>query len=126
MDLAELRSYEQARELTIDLLKQWLVKYKFKNWDIHETNPALKGQVVSVEQKEQKATDIASMLNNNSVWKSHGRPINCQRLKEIGLKIEDFSTMTPFRELIRGYYELLADYITSNKLPIFIHTRKFI
>ena len=31
-DLAELRSFEQARDLTIDLLKKWLVKYKFKNW----------------------------------------------------------------------------------------------
>lgn len=31
MDLAELRGYEQAKELTIDLLKKWLVKYKFKN-----------------------------------------------------------------------------------------------
>lgn len=30
-DLAELREYEQAKELTISLLKKWLVKYKFKN-----------------------------------------------------------------------------------------------
>ena len=34
-DLAELRSFEQARDLTIDLLKKWLVKYKFKNWTKH-------------------------------------------------------------------------------------------
>lgn len=32
-DLAELRAYEQAKELTISLLKKWLVKFKFKNWD---------------------------------------------------------------------------------------------
>ena len=30
-DLAELRHYEQAKELTITLLKRWLAKYKFKN-----------------------------------------------------------------------------------------------
>lgn len=29
-DLAELRGYEQAKELTISLLEKWLVKYKFK------------------------------------------------------------------------------------------------
>ena len=29
MDLSELRSYEQAKELTNDLLKKWLVQYKF-------------------------------------------------------------------------------------------------
>ena len=32
IDLADLRMYEQARELTIDLLKRWLVKYKFRTW----------------------------------------------------------------------------------------------
>lgn len=36
-DLAELNSYEQARNLTIDLLKTWLVRYKFKNWNNTET-----------------------------------------------------------------------------------------
>ena len=34
-DLAEVRAYEQAKELTIDLLQEWLVKYKFKNWETH-------------------------------------------------------------------------------------------
>ena len=38
MDLAWLSSIEQARELSISLLKDWLVKYKFKNWNAHETN----------------------------------------------------------------------------------------
>ena len=36
-DLAEIRGYEQAKELTITLLKTWLVKYKFKNWNTHRT-----------------------------------------------------------------------------------------
>ena len=31
IDLAELRSYEMARSLTINLLKEWIVKYKFKD-----------------------------------------------------------------------------------------------
>ena len=35
-DLAELRAYEQAKELTIDLLKSWLVRYKFKTWKTHK------------------------------------------------------------------------------------------
>ena len=38
-DLAELKGYEQAKELTIDLLKKWLVKFKFKDWSNHQTNP---------------------------------------------------------------------------------------
>lgn len=126
LDLSELRSYEQSKELTTDLLKKWLVQYKFKNWDIHQTTPALKGKPVTKEQKEAKATEIANKLNDHNRWKSHGRPINCETLKEMGLKIEDFSATEPLRGLIREYYELLSDFVTNNDLPIFMHTRKII
>src|SRR6202008_4140616 len=34
---AELYRYEQARDHSIALLKEWLVKYKFKNWTRTET-----------------------------------------------------------------------------------------
>ena len=44
LDLSELRSYEQSKELTTDLLKKWLVKYKFKNWKTHQTTVSLKGK----------------------------------------------------------------------------------
>ena len=74
-DLAELKGYEQAKELTIDLLKKWLVYYKFKNWSTHQTNPALLGKAVTIEQKEDRAKEIADLLSNNNEWKSHGRPI---------------------------------------------------
>src|SRR5262249_997606 len=36
-DQGELHSFEQARELTVTLLKQWLTKFKFKNWVTTET-----------------------------------------------------------------------------------------
>ena len=48
-DLAELRQYEQAKELTIDLLKKWLVKYKFKNWTKHQTTLAILDTDVTIE-----------------------------------------------------------------------------
>ena len=37
-DLAELRSYEQAKELAVDMLKKWLTKYKFKDWVSYTIN----------------------------------------------------------------------------------------
>ena len=46
-DLAELRSYEQAKELAIDMLKKWLTTYKFKDWTIHSD-----GSAVTQEEKE--------------------------------------------------------------------------
>ncbi len=127
IDLAELKGYEQAKELTIDLLKKWLVKYKFKNWDKHQTDADKKGQPVTDEEKEARAGEIADKLSNNNIWKSHGRPINIETITQfLRLKIEDYSDMQQKRDVIRSYYELLSDYVARERYPIFIHTRKFI
>ncbi|MBI4646281.1 MAG: hypothetical protein HY738_06710 [Bacteroidia bacterium] len=63
IDLAELRSFEMARNLTIALLKDWLVNYKFKDWNTHKSNE----QPVTKEEKEKRAEDIANKLSNNSI-----------------------------------------------------------
>lgn len=102
-DLAELRAYEQAKELTISLLKKWLVKYKFKNWSTHESS----GTPVTSKEKEKRAEEIAAALGDNKRWKSHGRPINIEELEELKLKIEDFSDNDELRNVIRNYYKLL-------------------
>jgi hypothetical protein len=125
-DLAELRSYEQAKDLTIALLEKWLVKYKFKNWKTHRTNPAKIGQSVTEKDKIARAKEIADHLSNNNKWKTHGRPINIQALKELKLEIEDYSSNTERRKLIRNYYELVSEYVISKNYSIFVQTRKFI
>jgi len=120
-DLAELKGYEQAKELTITLLKEWLVKYKFKKWLSHQD-----GSVVSDAEKTTKAADIAKELGDYTKWKTHGRPINIQTLDSLGLKIYDYSHDNPRREIIRKYYKLMMEYVNINKYPLFIHTRNFI
>ena len=134
-DLAELRGYEQARDLTVDLLKKWLVQYKFKNWTTHQTTPSLLGQPVTLAQKEDRAKEIAVDLGDTSKWKSHGRPINIQALKDMKLKIEDFGSDAILKDHIRSYYEFLRDYTNQlrTKYPPqllqqfnFLHTRTFI
>ena len=49
-DLAELRAYEQAKELAVDLIMKWLVKYKFKDWAVHSD-----GYSVTTEAKKGKS-----------------------------------------------------------------------
>ncbi|MBW4763395.1 serine dehydrogenasease [Prevotella melaninogenica] len=120
-DLAELRHYEQAKELTISLLKKWLVKYKFKNWNKHKN-----GNNVTLNEKEARAEQIADALGDNNQWKTHARPINIEELEELKLKIEDYSDREEERELIRKYYSQIRDYTSNYKLTLFIHTRKFI
>jgi hypothetical protein len=126
LDLAELRSYEQAKDLTIQLLKKWLVKYKFKNWNVHETTPSLIGKPVTETEKVKRAEEIANMLNRHAEWKSHGRPIDIETLTGMGLKIDDYSNIVQLKSMIRDYFDLLSDFIITNKFPIFVHTRNYI
>lgn len=122
-DLAELRSYEQAKELAVDMLKKWLTKYKFKNWVSHSSD----NTPVTIEEKEQKAIEIANKLSDNKLWKSHGRPIGIQVLREeLKLEIIDFETDTDLNEIIREYYDGLTEYIGSHNFSIFFQTRLFI
>lgn len=125
-DLAELRGYEQAKDLTIDLLEKWLVKFKFKNWNTHRTDPNKLGQSVTEDEKIDRAKEIADQLSNNNKWKSHGRPINIEALRELRLEIDDYSNNDTRRKLIRDYYELVSDYVISRGFRNFVHTRKFI
>ena len=122
-DLAELRGYEQAKDLTIALLEKWLVKYKFKNWSKHRSDPKKVGQKVTDDEKIERAKEIADQLSNNNKWKSHGRPINIEALKELRLEIDDYSANIDRRALIRDYYDLVSDYVLSRRFRILIQTR---
>lgn len=122
-DLAELKSYEDARDLAIDLLKKWLVEYKFKNWKKHRTNPPQNGEnIVTPEEKKKRAEEIAIALSDNNKWKSHGRPINIESLKKLRLEIIDYSNDEK-RELIIDYYNLFIDYVSQKGFKQFIHTK---
>ena len=120
-DLAELRAYEQAKELTIDLLKKWLVEFKFKTWTHHKD-----GAEVTQDEKKQRAEEIAAELSNNRTWKSHSRPLNIEVLEGLGLKIDDFGKDPTLTASLRAYHRLVADFATQNQLNIFVHTRSFI
>jgi membrane-bound ClpP family serine protease len=121
-DLALLRRFEQARDLTTELLKEWLVKYKFKNWNIHNDK-----KIVTENEKKQRAEEIAKDLSNNKLWHSHGRSIGIDALTNIlKLKIEDYSNDTVLRPLIREYNDLICQYILRNDFDWFLHSRKII
>ncbi|MEO5356183.1 MAG: ATP-dependent Clp protease proteolytic subunit [Nitrospirae bacterium YQR-1] len=123
-DLAMLRSYEQAKELTIKLLEEWLVKYKFKDWTEHGTNQNKKGMPVTDDEKRKRAVDIASALGNNTKWLSHGRYIGIDFLRyELKLKIEDFSTSKDLKEAIKDYNDIICEYVLKNNIPVFFHSR---
>lgn len=124
IDLANLRYYQQARELSIELLKKWLVQYKFKNWNIHRTtNP---GTPVTLDEKTARAADIAAELSDNNRWKSHGRGLDIKTLQELKLDIFDFEKDKDLSANLNKYYALVTDYMKQRKLGAFFHTRRFI
>ncbi|MDQ7841185.1 MAG: serine dehydrogenasease [bacterium] len=107
-DPGELYLFEQERELSISLLKEWLVKYKFKNWSITQTQQ----KSVTPEMKMDRAAEIALRLNNTERWHSHSRGIPMEVLRrDLKLQIEDFGESEPLNKAVREYHKLLTDYM---------------
>ena len=120
-DLAELREYEQNKELAINLLEKWLVQYKFKDWQKHRN-----GIVVTEEDKKERARNIAKELSDNNRWKTHGRPIDKDELESIQLKINDFEQDKVLSKLIGEYDCIMNEYVTKYGIKLFTHTRRFL
>lgn len=121
-DLAELRAYEQARDLAIDLLVEWLPKYKFKNWNIHSSSQT----PVTDEDKRNRAIEIAQNLSDNKEWKSHGRPISRVELGRLKLQIDKLEDDQEAYKAVTAYHELMTDYVQKYSMQRFIHTRRFL
>ena len=120
-DLGEIRSFEQARDLTTDLLTKWLANYKFKNWTKHHD-----GSEVTSNEKELRAIEIAKNLSDNKKWKSHGKGISIAELNALKLKIEDYSKDADLRPLIREYYNAMDEFVRMKNVNLFIQNRVFL
>ena len=115
LDLAELHRIELAAELSASLIEDWLVKYKFKNWQ------------KTKQEKRKRAKEIAQTLNDHRKWYTHGSSIHKDILeKEIGLKIDDYSTDKDLKRSVWEYFWSLSDYINKMGLSSFIHSRSYI
>lgn len=123
-DLAVLRRYEQARDLSVNLLKKWLVEYKFRNWAAHRTDADKIGQPVTEDEKNLRAEQIASQLGDNNLWHSHGRMIGIETLQKLlRLEIDDYTGDKPKRELINRYHDIIVDYMQRQNWPAMLHAK---
>jgi len=122
-DLAMLRSYEQARNLSVELIVKWLARYKFRNWKVHQTtNP---GTEVTEKQRLARAEEIASKLSNNKAWYSHGRMIGMKTLRTVlRLEIEDFGLDTELSQNVRAYSDTLVEYLQRHGFDFFLYNRR--
>lgn len=117
-DQAELYNIEQARDLSIAALEEWLVEYKFKNWTITATRQT----PVTLEMKKKRASQIGKQLNDTKRWHSHGYGISMDVLqKELKLLIDDFGKNPVLSAPISSYHDLLSDYMTKRDTEGVVH-----
>ncbi len=111
-DQGNLYSYQQARDLSVALLQEWLVKYKFKDWKKTATQKIS----VTAKMKKERAREIAEKLNDSKRWNSHGIGISMECLRrDLNLKIDDFALDKKLDGAVRRYHELLTDYMGKNR-----------
>lgn len=119
LDLAELHQFELARELSISLLKEWLAKYKFKDWKSTES----RSLPVSEQMREDRADSIARSLSRHDRWQTHGRGISMRTLREeLKLKIDDYGSDAELSEKVWGYFWFLRDYMARQNVESFVHS----
>jgi hypothetical protein len=122
-DPAALYQYEQERELSVALLKEWLADHKFKNWLV----TADSHKVVTPALRKRRAEQIARMLCETKRWHSHARGIPMETLRrDLNLLIEDFGADPKMAEVVKAYYDLVSDYRMRRGHWFFVlHTRGY-
>jgi hypothetical protein len=122
LDLAELHTFEQAVNLSVDLLVEWLATYKFKDW----TETATRGIPVTADMRENRARDIAVALNDHRRWRSHGRGIAMRTLiGELNLIVDDFGAQPALARALRDYADFVNNCMVRENLSSFVTSREY-
>ncbi len=123
LDLAELHQFEQARDLSVTLLKKWLTTYKFKDWTTTDGSRT----PVTDEMRTQRAQQIAEALSDNRQWHSHGRGISRDTLQgdDIRLKVDDLGADPELQRLAREYHHCLSDLMLSTRARNLVQSRAY-
>ncbi len=110
MCVGEIENARNALSFAKDLVKDWLKNYKFKNWNKHKSD----SRVVTDEEKEKRASEIAEKLCDHKFWKTHGRSIKIADLEEMKIIIEDYSKDEDLYDAITRYNTLLQMTFATN------------
>lgn len=107
----ELVGVQNSLDFGKELVTNFLRDYKFKNWDFTETN----GKPVDADYKQRRAEEIADKLADHSQWKSHGRSLKIDTLRDrLQLKIEDLSDTPEVCEVVERMQVLLRLIFSSS------------
>jgi len=110
----EIYGVINSLEFAKDLVKGWLEKHKFKNWTITRTTH----KAVTAEMRKQRAGEVADKLCDHMNWRTHGRSLKIDDLKE-ELIIENIDENQPLADIvyrIKTIIRLIFDSSTDYKL----------
>ena len=110
----EIYGVINSLEFAKDLVKGWLEKYKFKNWTITQTTR----KPVTAEMRKQRAEEVAEILCDHMNWRTHGRSLKIDDLKEV-LVIENIDENQLLADIIyriKTVIRLIFDTSTDYKL----------
>jgi hypothetical protein len=110
----EIRGVVNSLEFAKDLVKGWLEKYKFKNWKKTQTSH----KEVTFEMRKQRAEEVANMLCDHTSWRTHGRSLKIDDLKEVLLieNIDDNQQLADIVYRIKTIIRIIFDSSTDYKL----------
>lgn len=108
-----------ASQFSIDLVKDYLSRYKFKTWTQHSD-----GRPVTDADKNNRATEIAIKLCNHGEWKTHSRGITREVAWDVcKLKILSTESIEGFQQEIRKLWAFVYyGFENLNIAKIFIST----
>lgn len=102
LDGKEIGNAISASKYSIELVQNYLYQYKFRNWTEHSN-----GNIVSDEDKHQRANEIAIKLCDHGQWKTHSRGITREAAwNECKIKITHPETTPQLDRAIRRCWAL--------------------
>ncbi len=104
IDGKEIGNALNASKYSIELVEEFLFKYKFKSW----TNHSSSGKKVTDNEKRERAKEIASDLCDHSQWLSHSRGITREAAWDIcRLKIIHSENIDGLERTMRRFWALI-------------------
>ena len=110
----ELFGVINSLEFAKDLVKSWLEQYKFKNWKKTHTSQ----KEVTETMRKERANEVAEMLCDHTTWRTHGRSLKIEDLKEVLVieRIDDDPKLADLVYRIKTVIRLILDSSTVYKM----------
>ena len=112
----EINGVVNSLKFAQDLVAGWLERYKFKNWEETETRHIKVTQTM----RKERAEEVSESLCNHMNWRSHGRSLKIEDLKEVLIivRVDDDPELANILYRIKTVIRLIFDTSTEYKIYV--------